>query len=131
MIKGLCFICVALIELLLFDLPSNVGDVVWVTLAITDTRVLWGPRHKRSLVLNNLFLKKGLIWSYTSNLQDLMGAVADSYHSFNNRNSRALPNRLSVYHSTVLLFLVCASELGWGPGFGGGWGILEKKPKFC
>ena len=54
MIKGLCFICVALIELLLFDLPSNVGDVVWVTLAITDTRVLWGPRHKRSLVLNNI-----------------------------------------------------------------------------
>ena len=75
MIKGLCFICVALIELLLFDLPSNVGDVVWVTLAITDTRVLWGPRHKRSLVLNNLFLKKGLIWSYASNLQDLMGAA--------------------------------------------------------
>ena len=75
MIKGLCFICVALIELLLFDLPSNVGDVVWVTLAITDTRVLWGPRHKRSLVLNNLFLKKGLIWSYASNLQDLMGVL--------------------------------------------------------
>ena len=98
MIKGLCFICVASIELLLLDLPSNVGDVVWVTLAITDTTVLWGPRHKRSLVLNNLFLKKGLIWSYASNLQDLMGAVADSYHSFNNRNSRALPNTLSVYH---------------------------------
>ena len=75
MIKGLCFICVALIELLLFDLPSNVGDVVWVTLAITDTRVLWGPRHKRSLVLINLFLKKGLIWSYASNLQDLMGVL--------------------------------------------------------
>ena len=71
MIKGLCFICVALIELLLFDLPSNVGDVVWATLVITDTRVLWGPRHKRSLVLN-FFLN--LIWSYASNLEDLMGS---------------------------------------------------------
>ena len=74
-------------------------------------------RRKPSLVL----IFEGLIWSYASNLQDLMGAVADSYHSFNNRNSRVLVFFDQIHCQCIVgqccsfwfVLLNLVGDLGW------------------